>query len=64
MILDRLQEFICKSYTDNELKIKELLKLYDWRVLYPGQIVTMEYNPKRINILVNKQGIIDSISQN
>ena len=32
------------------------------RVIYPGQMVTMDYGPNRLNVRVNAAGIIQSLS--
>lgn len=31
------------------------------RVIEPGEVVTMDYNPARVSILVNERGAIDGI---
>ena len=32
------------------------------RIIYPGQMVTMDYSPTRLNVLVNAAGIIQSLN--
>ena len=32
------------------------------RIIYPGQMVTMDYGPNRLNVRVNAAGIIQSLS--
>ena len=32
------------------------------RIIYPGQMVTMDYSPARLNVRVNAAGIIQSLS--
>ena len=32
------------------------------RIIYPGQAVTMDFNPTRLNVRVNAAGIIQSLS--
>ena len=32
------------------------------RVIYPGQMVTMDFSPTRLNVRVNAAGIIQSLS--
>lgn len=46
-------------------EIKEFLKnseVTNYRFLIPDHVYTREYRPDRINISINKEGIIDKIS--
>jgi len=57
----------CSPYLDKQIdvcleEIKEKFKkTRAWRIIYPHSLVTLEYSPSRLNIILDKDGYITEI---
>lgn len=56
------QPLIGETYSDAvEARARSLSGARLVRTLRPGQVITMEYNPERINLRLDKRDVIESI---
>ncbi|SOE47459.1 putative exported protein [plant metagenome] len=59
---DTVQDALGKTISDSlAATLRERSGSATGRTLRPGQVVTMEYNPQRLNILVDDAGVITAI---
>ena len=59
---DPAQKLTGQTYSEAiEQEAKELSDSRTVRTLRPGQVITMEYNPERLNLRLDKRNVIETI---